>query len=343
MPAQCFWPRTLKPLACIFPFADQPARVMVPRMGGIRMVVGTTRRDFLKHGVVHSLGGAVAASLCSTGVGMGFISQSVANEPPSEPRHFDPSFDPRAKLRRLSKNQKQLWTVIYVESQDLESTLERDVEASFEGGADAVVMEYSKDPAVLERAVAHFRKKYPGAVGGANYLGGEGDLYGFKNGFRIAREYALEIVWTDFCGVDQIKELPDVSLHEIESERAKKNAKPGAPDAILPFYCSGIHMKYGTLVDPAKSIERSALQAMGWVDGIIITGPKTGVPADPKRAQAVRRTVGAYPVGVASGVSAQNIATIITQIDFCLVNTSISDSDHRIIAQKVRELRSAMQ
>ena len=100
-------------------------------------------------------------------------------------------------------------------------------------------------------------------------------------------------------------------------------------------------MKYSTLIDPNKTIEKSARQALGWVDGIIITGLKTGVAIDPERAKRARSVIGDYPLGVASGVSAENISSIAKEIDFILVNTSISDKNHRIIGEKVKKLREA--
>jgi hypothetical protein len=241
------------------------------------------------------------------------------------------AYDPWSRLRAVSSRARQLWTVVYVDPEHLQGNLERDIEATFNGGADAAVLELGKDPATLERAVAHARRKYPTAKIGVNYLGGEGDEYGYKTSFRLASAYDLDIVWTDFCGVDLIRELPEISLHEIEAARA--------PNA---FYCSGIHMKYGTLLNPDKPIEQSALQAMGWVDGIVITGPKTGVPTDPDRARRVRSVVGSYPMGAASGVSEESYPAIRDYVDYCLVNTSISDPDHRLIEEKVRRLRRLM-
>lgn len=241
------------------------------------------------------------------------------------------AFDPWSKLRAISKREKQLWPVIYVDRANLTENIERDISASFEGGADAVVLELGKDPAPLAKALEHALKKFPKTKIGVNYLGGDEDPYGYLTGFKLAKEMSLDIVWTDFCGVDKIKELSEISLHEIEAHRF-----PGA------FYCSGIHMKYGTMLDPNKSIEQSALQAMGWVDGIIVTGPKTGVAADPDRAHRAREVIGTYPMGTASGISAENFHHIADYVDFCLVNTSISDENHRIILKKVRELRKTM-
>lgn len=242
------------------------------------------------------------------------------------------AFDPRAKLRAISSRAKQLWPVIYVDPTNLVSNLERDIEAAFEGGADAAVIELGKDIPTLTKAVEHARAKYPTAKLGVNYLGDDADdKYGYITSFKLAKEFSCEITWTDFCGVDLIKELPEISLHAIEAARPANT-----------FYVSGIHMKYGTLLDPTKTIEQSAFQAMGWVEGIVITGPKTGVPTDPDRARRTRQVVGSYPMGAASGVTAENFPLIAEWVDYCLVNTSIADADHRILVDKVRRLRQVM-
>jgi hypothetical protein len=287
---------------------------------------GTSRRVFM----TSSLTGIAAAAVVPSQL---IAANSSSKNLPSAKTlpQYSTAFDPRSKLKTISSRAKQLWTVVYVERLKTKETVERDVEASLEGGADAVVLELGRDPDILSTALAHVRSKYPQAKVGVNYLGGDEDPYGYLTGFLLAKKLDLHIVWTDFCGVDLVKELPPISLHEIESKKS--------PTA---FYCSGIHMKYGTMLDPSKTIEKSALQAMGWVDGIVITGPKTGIPTDPERAKRVRQTVGDYPMGTASGVSAENFHTIRDAVDYCLVNTSISDLEHRIIATKVKALRQVM-
>lgn len=281
-----------------------------------------SRRAFLSHGIATGVAGLAASGLAPSP-----LLAAAATKAASTPSHLDV----RAKLKSISSRAKQLWPVIYVETEKLTETLERDIEASLEGGADAVVLEIGKNVPALTQAVKHAKTKYPKAKIGANYLGDDDDQYGYKTGFRLAREYDLDIVWTDFCGVDLVQELPEISLHAIEAARAPR-----------AFYCSGIHMKYGTLKDPNKLVETSALQAMGWVDGIIITGPRTGIPTDPERAVRVRSVIRDYPLGAASGVSVDNFASIRDQIDFCLVNTSISDANHRIQLDKIKKLRQVM-
>lgn len=223
---------------------------------------------------------------------------------------------------------KQIWVVGYVNA-----TIDdyyKDCEEAFNNGADAIVWE-TRDYKKLDEALAAIKAKYPNKNFGVNLLGPDEKLMTFKETFELAKKHNLQIAWTDFAAVDLIKEAPETSLHEIDAAK---------PTDI--FYVSGIHMKYSTLIDPNKTIERSALQAMGWVDGIVITGPKTGVATDPTRAKEARSVIGNHPMGAASGVSAENVKTLLPYIDFVLVNTSIADKNHRIIGVKVKELRTAI-
>ena len=234
----------------------------------------------------------------------------------------------REKLRKITTREKSLWIVVDL-ADDLAET-KKDADAALTNGADAVIFE-GRDFAKSDQALAQLRQHYPQAILGMNLLGPDENLHTFKETFELVRKHNLQIAWTDFSGVDLIKEAKEVSLHEIEAKRPAS-----------AFYISGIHMKYSTLLDAKKPIERSALQAMGWVDGIVITGPRTGVATDPERARRVRKTIGDYPMGAASGVSVENVAAIIGSVDFVIVNTSVSDGKRRIVGEKVRALRKAM-
>lgn len=242
---------------------------------------------------------------------------------------------PAAKLRQISDRIKQLWVVAYVNQTGNDPLIEQafaDVEASIAGGADAVVLinEWCS-LAELEGTVHAVRERYPKLKLGVNYLGDPAEPYGYRESFRLARTYELQIVWTDFSGVDLINERAPVDLHLIQKER---------PPSV--FYGSGVHMKYSTLQDSKKTIEESALQAMGWVDGVIVTGPKTGVACNPETALRARTVIGNYPLGVASGVSPENVHTLRDVLDFFLVASSLQDDGKRIVENKVRRLRQAL-
>lgn len=234
----------------------------------------------------------------------------------------------REKLKKITTKQKSLWIVVDL-ADEIKETI-KDADAALNNGADGVIFE-GRDYAKSDKALGELRKHYPKAILGMNLLGPDENLHTYSETFALVKKHNLQIAWTDFSGVDLIKEAKELSLHDVQ---AKKPANA--------FYISGIHMKYSTLLDSQKPIELSALQAMGWVDGIVITGPRTGVATDPDRARRVRKTIGDYPMGAASGVSSENVKSIIENVDFVIVNTSVSDGKRRIVGEKVRALRKAM-
>jgi hypothetical protein len=179
-------------------------------------VSANTRRTFVGHSLV---GVAAAAVLPST---LAAASSETTGKPAAARPTDNHVYDPWGKLQAISNRKHQLWPVIYLDRGNLIPTLERDVEAAFEGGADAVVLEIGKDYGPLDKALAHMKVKYPRAKVGCDYLGGEKDPYGYITTFKLAKEYELDIAWTDFAGVDLIKELPEVSLHAIEAARPTK-------------------------------------------------------------------------------------------------------------------------
>ncbi len=228
------------------------------------------------------------------------------------------------KLKKISNSKKQLWVVGYANS-TIENAI-KDLEASLNNGADAIVFEGAYEK--LDETLTALRKIYPDKPIGVNCLCSSKS---YVETFELAKKHKLQIAWTDFSGVDLIEGYDEFSLQEIDKLK---------PEGV--FYVSGIHMKYSTLQDPSKTIEKSAQQAIGWMDGIVITGTATGVATDPERARRARSVIGDYPMGAASGVSAENVNTIIKNVDFVLVNTSISDSNHRILSEKVKALRHAI-
>lgn len=233
--------------------------------------------------------------------------------------------NPRAEFSKFSKNSKQIWVVGYTNG-TVEDAI-RDGEITFANGGDAIVYEGS-DYRKLSEVLAAARAKFPDRILGVNYLGA---TISYIETFELAKKHKLQIAWTDYSGIDQVTEAPDISLHDVDNTK---------PEGV--FYVSGIHMKYLTLKNPKKSIEKSARQAMGWMDGITITGPATGQATDPEKARRARAVIGDHPMGAASGVSPENVSTILPYIDYVLVNSSIAGKDRRIIPERLKALRDAM-
>jgi hypothetical protein len=233
--------------------------------------------------------------------------------------------NPREEFKKLSHRSKQIWVVGYTNG-TIEDSI-KDGEVTFSNGGDAIVYEGS-DYRKLSQVLAAARARFPDKVIGVNYLGA---TISYIETFELAQKHKLQIAWTDYSGIDQIEEAPEISLHDVDARK---------PAGV--FYVSGIHMKYLTLKNPNKSIEKSARQAMGWMDGITITGPGTGQATDPEKARRTRAVVGDHPMGAASGTSPENVGTLLPYIDYVLVNSSIAAPDRRIIPERLRELRKAM-
>lgn len=233
--------------------------------------------------------------------------------------------NPRVEFQKFSNNKKQIWVVGYTNG-SIEDAF-RDLETTFANGGDAIVYEGS-DYRKLDQVLAAVRAKYPEKVIGVNYLGA---TISYIETFELAKKHNCQIAWTDYSGIDLVKEAPEISLHDVDSTK---------PAGV--FYVSGIHMKYLTLRDENKSIEKSARQAIGWMDGVTITGPGTGQATDPEKARRARAVIGDHPMGAASGVSPENVSTLVPYIDYMLVNTSIADANRRIIPERLKALRDAI-
>ncbi len=233
--------------------------------------------------------------------------------------------NPRVEIEKLSKNKKQIWVVGYTNG-SIEDA-HRDLETTFANGGDAIVYEGS-DYRKLDQVLASVREKYPDKVIGVNYLGA---TISYIETFELAKKHKCQIAWTDYSGIDLVKEAPEISLHDIVNTK---------PEGV--FYVSGIHMKYLTLRNEIKSIEQSARQAIGWMDGVTITGPGTGQATDPEKARRTRAVIGDHPMGAASGVSPENVSTLVAYIDYMLVNSSIADPNRRIVPERLKALRDAI-
>lgn len=241
---------------------------------------------------------------------------------------------PRQKFQRFF-NAPSLFVVVYIEPEPEAEMLKHamsDVQASIEGGADAIVLINEESSfAQLDTALTQVRGEFPNATLGANFLGDETEPYGFQKSFELAQKHHLQLVWTDFSGVDAMVDYPPMDFHRLQSI-----------DRGNFFYCSGIQFKYGRFVDTQKPIETSALQAMGWLDGINISGSATGVTCEIDKVKRVRTAIGNHPIGLASGVNTENVGAFLPFIDYALVGTSLMDPNHRIIKEKVTELKHSM-
>lgn len=276
---------------------------------------------------------------------------------PAAPEHPTPltAEGARAKLRRISDKTVQLWVVAHVRahktlrpdgSVDEEALIRgavRDADEALRGGADAVVLINARAELPLyERVIAAVRARHPKAPLGLSAL-----AYGPENlteGFRLARRFEADIVWCEVVPGEAFEYEDDDGRYKpaVTTPRALA-LEVQARDRPKAMHVAGVHMKYTRPTDGLPFPEAVA-RAVGSVDGIIVTGPETGVLADVERIRSARRMAGEHVLGLASGVSLENIESVIPFIDFAIVGTSLKRSDDplRIDGDKVRALRTKM-
>ncbi len=261
----------------------------------------------------------------------------------------------RAKLRSISSRKVQLWVVIHVRAHKTlkaDGTVDEDkliadalanAAAVVDGGADAIVIINSRcEMPLYERVIAAVREKYPDFPLAISALD-----YGPKNlteGFRLAKKFGAKVVW---CEV-----VPE-ETYEYESDDGKYVAGEMTPlamaldtqAAVMPeaMHVAGVHMKYTKPTD-GLTFPEAMKRAHGSVDGMNITGPKTGVRAEVDRIRIAHENAGGYPIGLASGVSVENIAPVIQYIDYAIVGTSLKEPDNALRTSKdrVTALRALM-
>jgi uncharacterized protein len=261
----------------------------------------------------------------------------------------------RAKLAKISKKKVQLWVVVHVRAHKTlgadgkvdEPRLIADAiansDAVVQGGGDMIILINSRTEMPLyERVIAEVRKKHPTFPLGISAL-----AYGPENlteGFRLAKQFDAQMVWCETVPNERIEYEDDDGSYKpagvIPLELALTTQRTMKPDAI---HTAGVHMKYTRPLD-GKTFEQAMKDALGTVDGINITGPETGVLADVDRVKTARTVAGQFPIGLASGVSTENISSVIEFIDYAIVGTSLKvpgDPLHTS-AEKVQELRKKM-
>jgi predicted TIM-barrel enzyme len=262
----------------------------------------------------------------------------------------------RAKLRAISAKPVQLWVVVHVrahKNKKPDGSVDEDrlmlgaladADAVVRGGGDAIVLINSRCPMPLyERVISAVRGRHPGFPLIISAL-----AYGPENlteGFRLAKRFDARGVWLEVVPGTQFEyETDDEGVYARAEVTPRSLARAvmaaEAPGAML---LGGVHMKY-TRDLSGRSFAQSMRHALGGVDGLNITGVRTGVRADVERVRLARDEAGEWPMGLASGVSVENVGAVIDYIDYAIVGTSLKvpDDPLRTSEERVRALRGHM-
>lgn len=213
---------------------------------------------------------------------------------------------------------KIFYPVIHVEtaSQALENT-----KIAFDAGTDGVfIINHSISSETLlhihQELLVYFPKSFPIGV---NLL----DLTPMET--VACLNESIPMFWTDNALIDD-------SFHQdgaIEVRSAlKKSGWQGE-------YFGGVAFKYQK---PVIDVERVAEVAMNFVDVIVTTGEGTGKAAPVEKVKRMRSYIGKKPLALASGVSAENVASYKDYVDIFLVATSISKDFLNLDPVKINNL-----
>ena len=246
---------------------------------------------------------------------------------------------------RIFKNNKPLIGMVHLENlvncENLVRAIERAVQdakaladAGFDGAlienyydypeAEFVQPEQTAAAAIISHEV---RKALPHFTLGVQLL-----LNDYKASFAICKAINAEFSRLDVFVDDMTGKWGDI-FPETEKIMAEKNRL--CPNLLL---LTDIQVKHKVMLDPNKTLETSALQAIrAGSDGIIVTSEKTGEETPMGTIISAKSAVQDFPVIIGAGVQADNIQAQLEIADGAIVGTALM-TDGKVDFDKAKQL-----
>lgn len=136
---------------------------------------------------------------------------------------------------------------------------------------------------------------------------------------------SIPMFWTDNALIDD-------SFHQDGAIEVKLALKESGWQGQ---YFGGVAFKYQK---PVVDVERVAEVASAFVDVIVTTGEATGKSAPVEKVKRMRNYIGKAPLALASGITAENVASYKDYVDIFLVATSISKDFLNLDPVKINNL-----
>ena len=164
--------------------------------------------------------------------------------------------------------------------------------------------------------IREVRAQFPDVWMGINFLAVTG-----KDAFPILAEleadgYRIDGYWADDARID---ESADINGQAEAAEILEVKRSCGWNG----LYFGGTAFKKQRPVKEAD-FARSAEIAKHWMDVVMTSGSATGIETGTDKAQVFRDSLGSSTLGLASGISPENIDSYADLIDTCLVATGIN-------------------
>jgi len=165
--------------------------------------------------------------------------------------------------------------------------------------------------------IHHVREAFPELWLGVNFLAVTG-----LRAFPVLAELkqngtTVDAYWADDARIDEN------SVHQNEAIEIQNTLKSCGWDGL---YFGGTAFKKQREVDPSD-YGRSAEIAVNWMDVVTTSGIATGEEADLNKIRDFRNAIGDAPLGIASGITPENVHRYGADIDAMLVATGINKPD----------------
>lgn len=141
----------------------------------------------------------------------------------------------------------------------------------------------------------------------------------------------IDGIWSDNAGVDDVAVSRDAD--DLLATRRTRG--------WTGLYFGGVAFKYQREV-AFGDLGATAARAAAYMDVVCTSGPGTGKAADIAKVRAMRAAMGDAALALASGVTAANVASYVSDVAAFLVGTGIEARFGVIDEAKVRALVSAM-
>jgi len=189
-------------------------------------------------------------------------------------------------------------------------------EHCYESGADGIYLidhNSRSDPTFLVQTYNEVDDHYPGRFIGLNFL-------------QLTSGYSAFSFIYNALQKGRIQRQPD-SIWEDDARPRRyelMNLREDHPELALIRYLGGVAFKYtSTYTDHPGLATTEAKRLAPVVDVVTTSGKGTGHPPSPEKIKVMKNAIGSKKLAVASGISADNIASYSGLFDQLLVSTSI--------------------
>lgn len=206
------------------------------------------------------------------------------------------------------------------------------VDVAVDNGADGVFLinQNMSTQWVLDLALPHVRQNHPTLWVGLNDLGA-----GYHTVMENLWNHNIGGVWTDSSGVgEDYRDQWGEEAAEYRNYLMGQNGDRG-------LWFGGVAFKYRAEV-PADEIPDLVERGKEFLDVVVTTGKATGQAADLSKIKTFHDALGGHPLGIASGITPENIGEYLPYVDAFLVATGIEQSFGILDAKRVRSIADSI-